>query len=872
MRCWLLVFVAGCIEPATPICNGRICPIDKVCDPYRSLCVLPSQREACAGLADGSACGFVDVPNGVCDHETCYPAVCGDGFLTAGEVCDDANDIDGDGCSALCLSDERCGNGIVDVAVSESCDDANLVSGDGCSSTCTAEVASWHEVSFSGFVGYFGAEMAYDAARRRVVSYGGLSPTFDPLTFTFEYDGVQWEKMAAGPPGREGHALVYDAKRRAIVMFGGNNTMQKLAETWTYDGSWHPLVAAGPSARTGVGAAYDAARDETVVFGGEPDAGRTGETWVLAGSTWTQRVVAGPPARRNHRMAYDSVRQRVVLFGGSDGATSYADTWEWDGAAWQQVTTAATPSARGAMVFDAKRERIVLFGGHDTIDGTTWEYDGASWTPISGPGPSARRRASLAFDAGTGQIVLRCGTARALNMPGPPLADTWVYNGTWTLHPASSSAVPPQRIFAGFAYDTTRNRVLVAGGFFPPSTRRGDSWTYDGAQWIKRLDEPGFTNAGPPMMGAPTTAMVHDPVLGRMILVRLGPTDLETWTFDGASWSRMPTLAVPPPRIGFALAFDRSRGRVVLFGGLVNNMPAADTWELEGTMWVEKTPATSPAPRIEAAMAYDEKRQRVVLFGGRLASMMPTNETWLYDGATWTQLATTAAPAARHGAGIAYHAARGRVIIFGGDAGTVAFPDTWELGDTAWSQLVIFEGPGPRKSPHLTYDPARKMIVLYGGDPQTDTWELLFRSTLGDERCIGGGDEDTDGLVDCADPDCEADACGPNLRCTGGTCACLGTAEVRCGDGNDDDCDGAVDCADAECATTPLCSAEPDCTNADDDDSDGRLDCADPGCVGTAGCEAIETSCGDGADNDGDGKADCRDPDCFLVSCPAVLP
>src|SRR4051812_18416357 len=63
-------------------------------------------------------------------------AQCGNGHLDPGEVCDDSNLEDGDGCSADCTSDESCGNGVVDTAVGESCDDGNALGGDGCSADC----------------------------------------------------------------------------------------------------------------------------------------------------------------------------------------------------------------------------------------------------------------------------------------------------------------------------------------------------------------------------------------------------------------------------------------------------------------------------------------------------------------------------------------------------------------------------------------------------------------------------------------------------------------------------------------------------------------------------------------------------------------
>jgi cysteine-rich repeat protein len=65
--------------------------------------------------------------------------LCGNNALDPGEICDDGNSADGDGCSARCDSDETCGNGYADVALAESCDDGNLNSGDGCSADCKSD-------------------------------------------------------------------------------------------------------------------------------------------------------------------------------------------------------------------------------------------------------------------------------------------------------------------------------------------------------------------------------------------------------------------------------------------------------------------------------------------------------------------------------------------------------------------------------------------------------------------------------------------------------------------------------------------------------------------------------------------------------------
>jgi len=95
--------------------------------------------------------GIVDVVNGeACDDgntvagdgcsDTCQLEYCGNGVVDPSEVCDDGNNVNGDGCSAGCLSNETCGNGVVDAAVGEQCDDMNLAPGDGCSAVCSIEI------------------------------------------------------------------------------------------------------------------------------------------------------------------------------------------------------------------------------------------------------------------------------------------------------------------------------------------------------------------------------------------------------------------------------------------------------------------------------------------------------------------------------------------------------------------------------------------------------------------------------------------------------------------------------------------------------------------------------------------------------------
>ncbi|MBI3185151.1 MAG: hypothetical protein HYZ28_23695 [Myxococcales bacterium] len=194
------------------------------------------------------------------------------------------------------------------------------------------------------------------------------------------------------------------------------------------------------------------------------------------------------------------------------------------------------------------------------------------------------------------------------------------------------------------------------------------------------------------------------------------------------------------------------------------------------------------------------------------------------------------------------------------------------------------------------------------------------------EICDDARDNDKDGLLDCADPDCAAfpacakaccfdtiamacvssccqnGACIGNCYCGAGWCSwCAGGGtESSCSDGVDNDQDGFVDCADPDCASDPACSTPKEiCNNGVDDDKDGAVDCLDSDCAsdpnacptccfdtiamacvtsccqngvcigncycGTSLCGKCGTSpevCTDGLDNDKDGLVDCADQDC----------
>ena len=83
--------------------------------------------------------------------------------------------------------------------------------------------------------------------------------------------------------------------------------------------------------------------------------------------------------------------------------------------------------------------------------------------------------------------------------------------------------------------------------------------------------------------------------------------------------------SIPAPTELGEAAFASEHKLVVLFGGEGSGYVFRnDTWAWDGQVWTQMAD-TGPNPRRLHAMAFDSTRQRTVLFGG--LSLTPSNET-----------------------------------------------------------------------------------------------------------------------------------------------------------------------------------------------------------------------------------------------------
>lgn len=232
------------------------------------------------------------------------------------------------------------------------------------------------------------------------------------------------------------------------------------------------------------------------------------------------------------------------------------------------------------------------------------------------------------------------------------------------------------------AYDSNRQRIVLFGGALIFNNGNNvaylaDTWEWDGATWQQPFVSTG--SSPPPRAGH---AMAYDPVRNRVVL--FGGADTahgafsDTWEWDGTTWIQRTPSNSPPGGAGGQMAYDPGRQRIVHFGGGMSS----DIWEWTGSNWTNSTPdaGATPEGRGSPALAFDQTRGRLVIFGGSGTTTYYLNDTWEWDGATWMQNLASTKPSGRIGPAMTFDPIRKRIVLFGGSNPAGARDDTWEYG------------------------------------------------------------------------------------------------------------------------------------------------------------------------------------------------
>lgn len=208
-------------------------------------------------------------------------------------------------------------------------------------------------------------------------------------------------------------------------------------------------------------------------------------------------------------------------------------------------------------------------------------------------------------------------------------------------HPLTPPTQPGPLSGAAMAYDRTDHTMVLWGGGDSAGAVVGTTWGFNGSTWHVLASGPDRIRS----------TLVFDPQIHA--LLAFGGNGIpgqpgiagDTWTFNGSVWTQIATSG-PPAREAAAMAYDPKLKEVVLFGGnslLDQNLGDTWAWTPVGG-WNELSPATSPPARFGATLSYDRSLGKLVLFGGESSNGVQ-NDTWTFDGSTWQLLATSTSPA-----------------------------------------------------------------------------------------------------------------------------------------------------------------------------------------------------------------------------------
>lgn len=296
---------------------------------------------------------------------------------------------------------------------------------------------------------------------------------------------------------------------------------------------------------------------------------------------------------------------------------------------------------------------------------------------------------------------------------------------TWQL---AETTGPALRKSSVAVFDAHRGHGVLFGGASTGTNSQtvglSDTWTWDG-HW--NLKSP---------LHIPPARMLHcmafDRTRGVVVMTmgitrqNYGTTLSDTWTWNGVDWTPMNPTTVPPGRSAAAMAYDEALQVCILFGGGDGAINLFDTWEWNGVDWVQRNPTHYPT-RLGLRMAYDAGRARTMILAATTSGYTQIQEQWEYVGGDWVQMPNPVMPA-RYAETMFYDRGRQRMVVFSGANGWGLGSDTWEYDGTSWVQVNVPSPPLPRAGSGNFYDEWRGNGVIYGGTgdiywpSQSDTW------------------------------------------------------------------------------------------------------------------------------------------------------
>jgi hypothetical protein len=288
----------------------------------------------------------------------------------------------------------------------------------------------------------------------------------------------------------------------------------------------------------------------------------------------------------------------------------------------------------------------------------------------------------MAYDPSLGKLVMYGGSSE-LGI----LTDTWAWDGKgWS---PMSKATNPVTSNPSMAYNASGRQLYLFGTQPGPSTNLVLAWKQRAWTSVYSWNTPSCGKTCPGSLGQPFTAgtATYVSTLGKVVMLAGGPggPGAETWSWDGSSWSQLPTLH-RPTTVGCCPVYDEASHQLVALGYAGSGWGGINrTWIFDGTDWHLSSVLTPDG--MDLAVIADPSGAGVILVvGGRPG--MSTLETWHWNGQAWQQL-NVSGPPDTPGFALGVDLSHKQVILFGGrDSGGRAVSDTWIWDGNSWQKGI----------------------------------------------------------------------------------------------------------------------------------------------------------------------------------------
>jgi hypothetical protein len=291
-----------------------------------------------------------------------------------------------------------------------------------------------------------------------------------------------------------------------------------------------------------------------------------------------------PPARHLSHVVFDEENSQILLYGGSTGNYTYNDLWALGTSGWRKLFEGG-PAERikAAFAYDTNRKKAILFGGsgaNNKLRDDTWEWDGKAWKQNMATGPLIRNHALAAYDKKNKVVVMFGGVG-----PNGLLSDTWLFDGSvWKQADANG---PKDCLPHGMIYNEAMEKIILVtlSVIRDPKDEAhatNNMWEWTGNSWKKFSDSTAFTSSS----NLQAVSAFKDDGIVLFDGSDVTNNKCKTWIFAKSHWESR-TIDGPSGRFGHAMAFDKKKGKTILFGGFGNGKLLNDLWSWDGQAWTE---------------------------------------------------------------------------------------------------------------------------------------------------------------------------------------------------------------------------------------------------------------------------------------------